>query len=223
MLGNKDSVSLGTQHRKPGSTREAFRRSAIGNDGANVRPVRCASKEPGSPSKPITTHAHHASTSFPGPTNPTAELSSSVGRGHQGRPSDAKRETYLTGHRGERLKHYAGHSPTKAKASPNRSNKGRKGALARGECPVPTRLLGAGPGRAGRCPVPAKPARCPLLEPPWSPTSARPSITKVNVEGKAHGHGRVGELLPPYSAFIAEMPPLPGTHFLHKANHTFFF
>lgn len=145
MLGNKNSVSLGTQHRKPRSTREAFRRSAIGNDGANVRPVRCASKEPGSPSKPITTHAHHASTSFPGPTNPTAELSSSVGRGHQGRPSDAKRETYLTeATEGREAKHYAGHSPTKAKASPNRSNKGRKGRDARPDASPRCR---AGPGR----------------------------------------------------------------------------
>ena len=175
MLGNKDSVSLGTQHRKPGSTREAFRRSAIGNDGANVRPVRCASKEPGSPSKPITTHAHHASTSFLGPTNPTAELSSSIGRGHQGRPSDAERETYLTGHR----EHASTQLP----------------------------------------PYSAFIAEMPPI------TSAQPSITKANVKGKAHGHerhGRVGELLPPYSAFIAEMPPHPGTHFLHKANHTFF-
>lgn len=56
-LGDVDSFALGTQHRKPGSAREAWELSAPRNDGAYVRPVRCASKEPGSPRRPTTTHA----------------------------------------------------------------------------------------------------------------------------------------------------------------------
>lgn len=165
MLGNKDSVSLGTQHRKPWSTREAFRRSAIGNDGANVRPVRCASKEPGSPSKPITTHAHHASTSFPGPTNPTAELSSSVGRGHQGRPSDAKRETYLTGHRGERLSTTPGIAQRRQKHRPTEATRVEKGH-SRGAS-VRFRRVSSVPGRAGPDDVRFRPS--PPAAHSWSP------------------------------------------------------
>jgi len=65
LLGDVDSFALGTQHRKPGSAREARERSAPRNDGAYVRPVRCASKEPGSPRRPTTTHAHHGRLSGP--------------------------------------------------------------------------------------------------------------------------------------------------------------
>ena len=58
LLAAINSFTLGMQHRKPDSAREASKHSGQENDGAYVRPVRCASKEPDSPHKPIATHAH---------------------------------------------------------------------------------------------------------------------------------------------------------------------
>lgn len=57
LLAAINSFALGMQHRKPDSAREASKHSGRENDGAHVRPVRCASKEPDNPHKPIATHA----------------------------------------------------------------------------------------------------------------------------------------------------------------------